>query len=1137
MLTRRVFIRACAVAILALAIFPQLAQAVFRRGAAQSGFNSGNFQLNLNSPGLGGDFPFTNLLKNSDGDWFLRDNTGTPSPADLDANAYPLPGSDAIANHSGVAVPIRFPAQANVGGNCIPAQVGVCISTRVNGIGSFANPGAIVTSADNGGTATVATGSTTTITFNQAQDFRAGMEVPIGGTISGVTATNGGGGPLVNGGTTGAWTICAAGLTPTTIKLCLNDQVTPLITTGTGSGTIIVSYGRSAVGVAANGRIVSNVSSGTTSINVGIFAQDATTPITYRNGQDGLVVTLQGSEEVRWQNCTFPDHECFGAAFLAKLQAGKPGVLRSLNSLDSNGSLEVKWADRKPISYFSWGSTIYDRVGGVYAGITTSVHNDYSVNLGSGAPVDGQQLTLAFDAAAVSVTSGANALVTMTAHGFSNGAGIYFSALDGGFVPGGVTASALGVPATAAADPSQPGFIYFVITTCGSCDANHFQFATTVANALAGTAVTTTSTGSNVVSHAIVIAGSATMTAGNTSIAWTNHLVSINEPVSFTGIGSLAFPFNNGVAYYVKTVPDSGHITVSATPGGAVVTPLVSGTYGAVRNPTLSLNGTTAISIKDDKGYGTGTVKSTQPIARSFTHRTYATFTYDAVLNVWIKDGGDASFGTVFFTSAWPPEIFLRLCNIIGAHPWFEPPAFTVDSASGITDYNTSLYAYVHVNAPSWMVPRFEVIPNEFWNIIFQATDIMSSHEVVYASTAGWSTNAGGMQIAGKIASVLGQAVHNEYGGTIDSTRYWATVGVQSFNFSQAGAAAANAPRLTSSDYIAQTTPAQSPYTKSAASNWATHVNSAQYFTPGYYGTPEGATLAAANAGGVIEGGFTAGTNILNVTRVDVTTSPVFGIGSTVWQGPGIVAPVVVTGGSSPNWTTNTTFATTVSNASFNYQASGSDATAVQTFIDSSMQDGTGTATFSGTTMTITGATGLIYASNGNGGDFILGSGVAPFTQVVTAPAGNQNGAYTVSVSQNIGPVAIQSVGVFSLPSEQLMYQRVFAYAHSFTNQSGFTLGLDGYEGGYSPDFTSSGSSLTDQLAARGKVTTSSPGSTTGIYGIVQQNCANFKAAGGQFCSLFMFTGTTPSSNTWSALDDLYQPAPTPVWNAYIQLP
>ena len=125
------------------------------------------------------------------------------------------------------------------------------------------------------------------------------------------------------------------------------------------------------------------------------------------------------------------------------------------------------------------------------------------------------------------------------------------------------------------------------------------------------------------------------------------------------------------------------------------------------------------------------------------------------------------------------------------------------------------------------------------------------------------------------------------------------------------------------------------------------------------------------------------------------------------------------------------------------------------------------------------------------------------------------------------------AAGVFSLPAENIYYQRVYSFAQTYANSAGALLKMNGYEGGYSPDYVSSGLSLADQLYQDGKAVTSSPGSATGIYGYVLTNLQNFKAAGGEFPSMFQTTGISPGSDAWSALNDLYQPAPTPIWDAY----
>ena len=98
----------------------------------------------------------------------------------------------------------------------------------------------------------------------------------------------------------------------------------------------------------------------------------------------------------------------------------------------------------------------------------------------------------------------------------------------------------------------------------------------------------------------------------------------------------------------------------------------------------------------------------------------------------------------------------------------------------------------------------------------------------------------------GKAMSVLGQAVSSVYAG--NRTKYQVLCGVQTVKGDSAAGTAGSDARLTSSKYVAQAAAAQSPYTKSPASNWVTHICCAQYFTPSEYGTPQEATDAAAYA-------------------------------------------------------------------------------------------------------------------------------------------------------------------------------------------------------------------------------------------------------------------------------------------------
>jgi len=1083
------------------------------RGGTSTAFNNGVYEMQPNFVGIGGDYATLNYLKNASGNWTFRDNQGTPAPDALDAYGYLLPNSDPILNHTGAQYSIRIPALKYIQGNCPNGITGVCWAIPVEGKGTIGNPTTILTSSVVGGTATVTTGATTRITFSAPQAFEAGMEVPISGT-SGVTMTNYVGGTFTAPtGTTTAWTVCASGLTTTTIELCFNDQTTKLQTSGTPGGTTVVTYGRNAVGVATNGVIIGRVTTSPVSMNLGIVTQDATTPITYRNGRDGLGLVLLGSEYTRWKA-----GQKFGAAYRAKTVAARPGVWRHLNTMNLNLAQEVNWADRMPEGYVSYNSQ-YDRRGTTtYVGTTTSNGNDYSAtSAGGGAPTDRKQIILSFDAASVSVTSGAGALVTWTGHGLSTGSPFnFFFTIGGGALPGGVSS----VPTT-----------YYAITTCGSCDANTIQFATSVANAVAGTAVTTSSTGTSVLAHATVISTSVSVTASNPNVTWTQHNLSVNDPIAVSG--SLPAVFNDQFNYYVESVVNANTITLKGSIGGSVITPATSATFSAVRSPTLNLDGVT-YPIRSIANQGVGAATTSYPIPRSAAGvKLYASMVLDLVMGSWQKNGGDVSRGTQYYSSGWPPEVALRDCIEIGAHCWFPMPRYVLDGVNGITDYPAGLAAMIRSTAPSWHIPRYE-ITNETWNgaADFPATRIFTGHALMYKATAGWVDGTLN-QLVGKIGSVMGQSINAAYGGGAPANRYKMMVGVQTFNFTGANAATTVAPRLTATDYIGQSTSPQTGYTKSAASDWVTGIASAQYFAPGYTATSVATTLGAAYSSGVIRAQIAGTTLTLNSIRS--ATTPAFGIGSVLTQGPGITQTTVLSGGPT-TWTIDVDQGIIDANTDIAYISSGSDPAALTEYLDSSYRTAQFSGSISGTTLTVApGVTGYIFPTGGSGGNFLMGPSVAPYTQITAQTSGttNKDGTYTVSVSQSVASETMTSHGVFDVPTNNLMSQRAVTFANSYTNQWTVALGVDGYEGGYSPDFTAAGLTPAERMYAAGKNVAVTPLSPTGIYGIVLENAQNAKDAGVSFPSQFNYTGITPASNAWSAIDDLFMPEPYLIIDAY----
>lgn len=249
---------------------------------------------------------------------------------------------------------------------------------------------------------------------------------------------------------------------------------------------------------------------------------------------------------------------------------------------------------------------------------------------------------------------------------------------------------------------------------------------------------------------------------------------------------------------------------------------------------TLNVNGTGDVNILN--AYSTALSTANYPIGG--TWQSIATLVYDATLKAWIKQGGDSALGSVGLQNGCPPELMVRLCAEVGAHPYFVTPPLAIDPA---TDYMPSLAAFCRANSPPWMIPRFEG-PNETWNNAggFYQTGYARAKADAY----GWGQDHNNWY--GKAMSVLGQAVSTVYAG--DRTKYQVLCGIQTATGATAARTTSSNPRLASTKYLAQAAAAQTPYTKTPASDWVTHVCCAQYFTPSDYGTAQEESAASAYA-------------------------------------------------------------------------------------------------------------------------------------------------------------------------------------------------------------------------------------------------------------------------------------------------
>jgi hypothetical protein len=318
---------------------------------------------------------------------------------------------------------------------------------------------------------------------------------------------------------------------------------------------------------------------------------------------------------------------------------------------------------------------------------------------------------------------------------------------------------------------------------------------------------------------------SVTITSGTeTVINWTAHGLSVNDPVSIVPAGVLSrppVPMTTSGNYYVKEVVDANSIKISATAGGAAINTngnSGTGTFYGYRAFTLNVGGTGDVFLKRENGWPCA--PGTEP-----TLNQVATLVYDAQLNGWMSTYLTQSRA---FSNGVPPLVLLKLCAEVGAHPWWNLPVFAADPATDfMTELATMCKDFCEENNITWMKPIFEGC-NECWNtsIDFVPTwyaGAMTSHYQWALPFTGFDYVQS--QWYGKTLSVMGQAVSAVYGD--DRTKYDVVCGVQT-SISQS----LSNERLSSASYVAQSAPAQSGYTKSAAYNWTTKIAVANYINP-----------------------------------------------------------------------------------------------------------------------------------------------------------------------------------------------------------------------------------------------------------------------------------------------------------------
>lgn len=338
------------------------------------------------------------------------------------------------------------------------------------------------------------------------------------------------------------------------------------------------------------------------------------------------------------------------------------------------------------------------------------------------------------------------------------------------------------------------------------------------------------------------------------------------------------------------------------TNGGVHITALVSGTGGT---GTYTLN-TSPGSIGPENVFitsptamtlnvgSTGAVSCVayNNVSNQFNTQTpypgrYFTAVWDQDLNIWIKRGGDADSGNYFFDNGVPPEIMLQLCIECGCHPWFVVPVYTCDPLPtlGNDGWLANLAAYCKANAPAWMIPRYEVVPNEHWG----TTTAFGYGEA--KANAHWGVSSAD-EWAGQLGYTGGAQLQSTYGGR--GSGYQAVTGLQTYaNWNNGVPANTNGQRacLESTQYVA--------HGGTAANTVITHVCIADYF----HGNWPNSSTVSAIAGTIADNGDGTGTlTVTSLTASDGLTNNTLFPGCSV-SGSGVASPTYIIGWNASDGT------------------------------------------------------------------------------------------------------------------------------------------------------------------------------------------------------------------------------------------
>ena len=252
----------------------------------------------------------------------------------------------------------------------------------------------------------------------------------------------------------------------------------------------------------------------------------------------------------------------------------------------------------------------------------------------------------------------------------------------------------------------------------------------------------------------------------------------------------------------------------------------------------IGLNGNKAIAPLTPYG------SSLAAIGTAFvpTNGYVATLVYDATLGAPLIFGGPQAqgFNTEGLDCGVPPEVFIEISAELKTQPFIELLTLALDP---MTDWVKSHAQYIRANAPN-MVPVFEL--NEPWNCsgVYPASYASAKSRVYISQDSAWVSGSycgkGGNfnDWVGKVMSTTDQDLYSVFGA--GNYQLWSPL-------QTAGAPGASLFKdvLLSSGYVNQTRiPVQSGYRQTPAYQYVTRLSVNNYWSPGYFETPNEVALA-----------------------------------------------------------------------------------------------------------------------------------------------------------------------------------------------------------------------------------------------------------------------------------------------------